>query len=60
MANIFDYVHWRGDLSFNKSKFNEIDNIIFTQICYVDFSGAIKTFTFNQKKTFYSLAFRIL
>ena len=28
MANIFDYLDWRGDITFKKSKFNEIDNII--------------------------------
>ena len=48
MANIFDYVHWRGDLSFNKSKFNEVDNVILTQICYLDFSSAIKEFPCND------------
>ncbi len=49
MANIFDYVHWRGDLSFNKSKFNEIDNIIFTQVCYVDFACAFNNENINEQ-----------
>ena len=25
MANIFDYIKWRGDLSFDVSPFNELD-----------------------------------
>ena len=28
MANILDYVRWRGDLDFESSCFNEIDNLI--------------------------------
>ena len=27
MANILDYVHWRGDLSFLQDKFNILDNL---------------------------------
>lgn len=49
MSNIFDYVHWRGDLSFSKSKFNEIDNIIFTQVCYVDFACAFNNENINEQ-----------
>ena len=26
MANIIDYVEWRGDLNLNKTEFNEIDS----------------------------------
>ena len=29
MANIIDYVEWRGDLNLNKTEFNEIDSRIF-------------------------------
>ena len=28
MANIFDYLKWRGDLTLNQAEFNEIDNLI--------------------------------
>mgnify|MGYP000378119555 CR=1 FL=1 len=28
MANIFDYLIWRGDLSFLEAPFNEIDNCL--------------------------------
>lgn len=37
MANIIDYVIWRGDLPFYKSKINEIDKIIFTRFAYLPF-----------------------
>ena len=39
MANIFDYITWRGDLSFTQSPFNPVDNIIFSQLAYLPFDG---------------------
>ena len=35
MANIFDYIAWRGDLDFSASPFNPVDNIIFSQLSYL-------------------------
>ena len=32
MANILDYVRCRGDLDFESSCFNEIDNLILSQL----------------------------
>ena len=34
MANIFDYLIWRGDLSFLEAPFNEIDNLILARFSY--------------------------
>ena len=28
MGNILDYLDWRGDLTFEQSSFNEVDNLI--------------------------------
>lgn len=36
MGNIFDYLDWRGDISFANDPFNEIDNLIFSWASYVD------------------------
>ncbi len=41
MANIIDYLDWRGDIGFDISPFNEIDNLILSQMCYTDFEGVI-------------------
>ncbi len=41
MANIEDYIKWRGDLSFQQDPFNNIDNLILSQIAYVDFEGIV-------------------
>lgn len=39
MSNILDYVNWRGDLSFEEANFNEVDNLIFSCISYLDFEN---------------------
>lgn len=41
MANIFDYLDWRGDLSFSQSPFCEIDSLILSMISYVDFGEIV-------------------
>ena len=41
-TNIIDYLYWRGDFSFVESHFNEIDNLILSNLCYVRFTGIIK------------------
>jgi len=35
MANIFDYLDWRGDLTFAQAPFNSVDNIILAQLSYL-------------------------
>ena len=37
MAGIFDYLEWRGDLSFKSAPFNPVDNIIFSILAYYPF-----------------------
>ncbi len=37
MADIFDYLAWRGDLSWKQSGFNEVDGMILAQLAYVPF-----------------------
>lgn len=41
MANIEDYIKWRGDLSFQQDPFNDVDSLILSQIAYVDFEGIV-------------------
>lgn len=41
MSNIMDYLKWRGDLTFEKSPFNEVDNVILSELVYVDFADII-------------------
>ena len=41
MANLIDYLKWRGDLSFHQDEFNEVDNLILSVLCYNDFEGIV-------------------
>lgn len=40
--NIIDYLKWRGDLSFTASPFNEVDNLIISQMTYTNFDEYFK------------------
>ncbi len=40
-ANVFDYLNWRGDLSFSQDKINKIDLAIFTQIAITNLKGIV-------------------
>lgn len=42
MANIIDYIQWRGDLSLKESGFNEIDSLILNRFSYLPFDEIIK------------------
>lgn len=41
MANVMDYLEWRGDLDLKADPFNEVDNLILSQLVYVDFEGIV-------------------
>ena len=41
MQNIFDYLEWRGDLTFAQDGFNEVDNLIMSALAYLELDGAV-------------------
>ncbi len=41
MANLFDYVDWRGDLDFRMVPPNAVDALLFSTLAYIDFSGIV-------------------
>lgn len=41
MANILDYMEWRGDIPITGAKFNEIDNLILARLSYFPFDELI-------------------
>ena len=41
MANLLDYLDWRGDLILRQSPFNEVDNLILAELSFIDFSGIV-------------------
>ena len=41
MANVFDYLDWRGDVSLSADPFNEVDNLVLSLLVYTDFRGLV-------------------
>jgi hypothetical protein len=41
MPGIIDYIKWRGDLSFDLSPFNEVDNLILSELSYIGFADLL-------------------
>ncbi len=37
MGTVFDYLNWRGDLTFDQAPLNEVDSMIFALLSYIDF-----------------------
>lgn len=48
MYTLRDYIIWRGDLSFEQDPFNEIDNIVFCCVSYVNLG---QVFQLSDKKS---------
>lgn len=56
MANIEDYIRWRGDLSFEQSPFCRVDALILCQISYLNFDGLLTDYDFTSEKKLSELA----
>lgn len=41
MANMFDYLTWRGDLTLSQSPFQDVDSLILSTLAYVFFDGIL-------------------
>ncbi|MCQ2420326.1 MAG: DUF2974 domain-containing protein [Clostridia bacterium] len=41
MANLLDYIRWRGDQTLAERAFNDVDNLLFAELCFLDFSGIV-------------------
>ena len=41
MANILDYIDWRGDLNLKEDPFNEVDGLIMSELAYLDLDGIL-------------------
>lgn len=52
-SNVFDYLIWRGDLSFKESKINEIDIVVLTQISILDLKGIVPSIDEDQSISIY-------
>ncbi len=41
MPNAIDYIDWRGDIPFEVSPFNEVDNLLVCKLVSLDFTGIV-------------------
>lgn len=41
MADLLDYLDWRGDIPLSADPFNEVDSLVLSQAAYVDFGGIV-------------------
>ena len=39
--NYFDYLNWRGDITLKVVPFNLVDNLLFSELCYLDFRDIV-------------------
>lgn len=51
MGNLFDYLEWRGDLTFAQSEFNKVDNLVLSVLSYVELTGIAPEEGCNEKIT---------
>ncbi|MCL1886232.1 MAG: DUF2974 domain-containing protein [Dehalococcoidia bacterium] len=58
MQNIFDYLEWRGDLSFAQDGLNEIDNLIFSILAYLELDNIVPYEPCNKSITIKKLSSR--
>lgn len=42
LADLFDYLQWRGDLSFERAPLNAVDALIFSALSYVHYDGLVQ------------------
>ena len=47
MTNLFNYVEKYGDINFKNKEFNDIDNLVFSLLLYLDFTNT----NVNNKNT---------
>ena len=51
MANMMDYLDWRGDITMDRSPFNEVDNLILAQLAYLNFDYIVPPATSDESVT---------
>ena len=59
MSDLFDYITWRGDLSFEQSPFGNVDALIISRLSYLPLDGIVSA-DFHSSITLKSAADRFL
>lgn len=53
---MYDYLQWRGDLSFSKAPLNEIDSLVFSTLVYGEYEGILPSAIGDSAMTLAELA----
>lgn len=53
MSDLFDYLHWRGDIFMSYRPINDIDNIILSELAYFDFEPFIGNLAYKDENENY-------
>ena len=40
-SSLYDYLNWRGDLSFENVPLGEVDSLILSMLTYIDYTGLV-------------------
>ena len=51
MTNMYDYINWRGDITFDEVGINEVDSLIFTELSYIPFENVVPGISSEEKIT---------
>ena len=46
--NLFEYLDYRGDTPFSQVAFGEVDNLILSEICYLDNEDLVSSYPTDQ------------
>ena len=56
MANILDYLDWRGDIPFSTDPFNEVDSLVLSELSYCGFEGIVPGLPESETDRLYTAA----
>ena len=59
MADVFDYIYWRGDLKITFENFTDIDGMILSRLSYLPFDGFVPE-KLDEKVTLKQAAEKVL
>ncbi len=60
MANVLDYLDWRGDLTLEQSPFSHVDSLILCRLSYLPFDGILPGLYSNAEVSISQAAERLL
>ena len=60
MANVLDYLDWRGDLTLAQSPFSHVDSLVLCRLSYLPFEGILPGLYSDTAISIFQAAERLL